>query len=55
MRRLTGKYRISKKLLGWDIKVQCYKVVCDFTGDDSPDVKVWRNATYNDLVELNLL
>jgi hypothetical protein len=51
-RRLTGKYRIRKTLFGWSIKVQYYKTVCDFTGDESPDVKIWGEATVDDLIEL---
>jgi hypothetical protein len=54
MRRLTGKYRIRKTLFGWQIKVQVYKVVCDFAGDDSPDIKVWRKARVEDLIELGI-
>ena len=54
MRRLTGKYRIRKTLFGWQVKVQCYKVVCDFVGDDSPDIKVWRKARVEDLIELGV-
>ena len=54
MRRLTGKYRIRKTLFGWQIKVECWKTVCDFIGDESPDVKVWRQARVEDLIELNI-
>ena len=54
MRRLTGKYRIHKTLFGWNIKVEIYKVVCDFVGDDSPDIKVWRKARIEDLIELGI-
>lgn len=55
MRRLTGKYQITKSLFGWKIMVECYKTVCDFVGDESPDIKVWRKATIQDLSELNLI
>jgi hypothetical protein len=55
MRRLTGKYRIRKTLFGWQIKVQVYKVVCDFVGDDSHDIKVWRKARVEDLIELGII
>ena len=51
MRKLTGKYRIRKTLFGWQIKVQVYKQVCDFVGDESPDIKVWRRARVEDLIE----
>jgi hypothetical protein len=54
MKRLTGKYRIRKTILGWQIKVQVYKTVSDFAGDDSPDIKVWRKATIEDLIELGI-
>ncbi len=54
MRRLTGKYRISKTLFGWNIKVECLKTVCDFAGDESPDIKVWRKARIEDLIELGI-
>jgi len=55
MRRLTGKYRIRKTLFGWKIKVQIYKTVCDFVGDESPDIKVWRNARVEDLIVLGVI
>lgn len=55
MRRLTGKYQITKTLFGWKIMVECYKMVCDFPGDESPDIKVWRRASKTDLSELNLI
>jgi hypothetical protein len=54
MRRLTGKYRIRKVLFGWQIKVEVYKTVCDFVGDESPDIKVWRKARVEDLIELGI-
>jgi len=54
MRRLTGKYRIRKTLFGWQIKVEVYKTVCDFVGDESPDIKVWRKAKVEDLIELGI-
>jgi hypothetical protein len=54
MRRLTGKYRIRKTLFGWQIKVEVYKTVCDFVGDESPDIKVWRKASVEDLIELGI-
>lgn len=54
MQRLTGKYRIRKTLFGWRIKVEVYKVVCDFVGDDSFDIKVWRKARIEDLIELSI-
>lgn len=54
MRRLTGKYRIRKTLFGWQIKVEVYETVCDFVGDESPDVKVWRKARVEDLIELGI-
>jgi len=54
MRRLTGKYRIRKTLFGWQIKVEVYKTVCDFVGDESPDIKVWRKAGVEDLIELGI-
>jgi len=54
MRRLTGKYRIRKTLFGWQIKVEVYKTVCDFVGDESPDIKVWRKARVEDLIELGI-
>jgi hypothetical protein len=54
MQRLTGKYRIRKTLFGWRIKVEVYKVVCDFVGDDSSDIKVWRKARIEDLIELSI-
>jgi len=38
----------------YKIMVQIYKTVSDFVGDESPDVKVWVRATYEDLVELGL-
>jgi hypothetical protein len=50
MRRLTGKYRIRKTLFGWQIKVQVYKVV----GDEGLDIKVWRKARVEDLIELGI-
>lgn len=54
MRRLTGKYRIRKTLFGWKILVECYEVVCDFVGDESPDKKVWRKAKIEELIELGI-
>ena len=54
MQRLTGKYMIRKTLFGWRIKVEFYKVVCDFVGDESPDIKVWRKARVEDLIELGI-
>jgi hypothetical protein len=54
MRRLTGKYRIRKTLFGFKIMVECYKTVCDFVGDESPDIKVWKKARTEDLIELNV-
>lgn len=52
--RLTGKYRIRKTMFGWKIKVECYKTVCDFVGDESPDIKIWKDATVEDLIELGI-
>lgn len=54
MKRLTGKFRIRKTFFGWNIKVECYKTACDFVGDESPDVRVWVNATVEDLIELKI-
>lgn len=54
-RRLTGKYQISKGLFGWKILVEVYKTVSDFVGDESPDIKIWKKATREDLSALNIL
>ena len=53
-RRLTGKYRLRKKLFGYKVMVEVYKTVADFAGDDSPDIKVWEKARVADLNELGL-
>jgi hypothetical protein len=55
MRRLTGKYRVRKTLFGWQIKVEVYKTVCDFVGDQSPDKKIWLKAKVEDLIELGVI
>jgi len=55
MRRLTGKYRIRRTLFGWQVKVEVYKTVCDFIGDESPDEKVWLKARVEDLIELGAI
>lgn len=54
-RRLTGKYQIIKTLFGWKILVEVYKTVSDFTGDESPDIKIWKKAKREDLSVLNIL
>ena len=54
MRRLTGKYRIRKTIFGWKIMVECYQTVCDFVGDESLDIKVWKKARTEDLIELGI-
>jgi hypothetical protein len=53
-RRLTGKYRLRKKLFGYKVMVEAYITVCDFAGDQSPDRKVWKKAKVEDLIELGL-
>lgn len=53
-KRLTGKFRIRKTLFGWKIKVEIFKTVSDFMGDESPDIKIWQKATVEDLIELGI-
>ena len=53
-RRLTGKFRMRKKLFGYEVMVEVYKTVCDFTGDESPDIKVWKKARVEDMIELGV-
>ena len=54
VRRLTGKYYFKLTWFGEVLMVQCYKTVCYFLGDESPDTTVWRKATKNDIFNLNL-
>ncbi len=53
-RRLTGKYRLRKQLFGYKVMVEVYKTVCDFVGDESHDIKVWKKARVEDLIELGI-
>ena len=53
-RRLTGKYRLRKQLFGYKVMVEVYETVCDFVGDESPDIKVWKKARVEDLIELGI-
>jgi len=53
-RRLTGKFRLRKKLFGFNVMVQVYLTFCDFAGDESPDRKVWKKARVEDMIELGI-
>jgi len=53
-RRLTGKYRMRKSIFGFKVMVQVYLTVCDFTGEASPDRKVWKKARVEDMIELGI-
>ncbi len=54
-RSLTGRFRIRKTFFGWRIHVECFKSVTEFVGDESPDIKVWRRARLEDLLELGII
>lgn len=45
---------MRKKLFGYEVMVEVYKTVCDFTGDESPDIKVWKKARVEDMIELGV-
>ena len=53
-RRLTGNYYFKQTWRGLILMVGIHKVVCDFAGDDSPDIEVFRKAILEDLIHLKL-